>query len=121
VQALSGADQFGASTVGEPHWVEHLRVTDLSVGTYSLAAGSVDTQEPHTEDEIYVVLKGRGALATEGATAEVGHGSVVYVPAGEPHHFVSIVEDLVLVVLFAPAEGTRSAGGPSQAAPFVRP
>ena len=110
MRVLNGADRFGADTAGEPHWVEHLSVPDLSVGTYSLAAGSVDTQEPHTEDEIYVVLRGRGVLATDSANADVGPGSVVFVPALEPHHFVDIVEDLVLVVIFAPAEGSRAGG-----------
>jgi mannose-6-phosphate isomerase-like protein (cupin superfamily) len=108
VQVLSGADAFGAQSGGEPHWIEHLSVPDLSVGTYSLPAGSIDTQEPHTEDEIYVVLRGRGALSTEGANVDVGPGSVIYVPAREPHHFEHIVEDLVALVLFAPAEGTRA-------------
>ncbi len=108
MQVLSGADRFGAQAGGTLNWVEHLSVPDLSVGTYSLPAGSVDTQEPHSEDEIYVVLRGRGALATDDATADVGPGSVIYVPAGETHHFAHIVEDLVVVVLFAPAEGARA-------------
>src|ERR1700726_4889987 len=108
MQVLSGADRFGAQAGEPPHWVEHLSVPDLSVGTYSLPAGSVDTQDPHTEDEIYVVLRGRGALATDDATEDVGPGSVVSVPPGETHHFVRIVEDLTVLVLFAPAEGTRA-------------
>jgi len=106
MQVLSDADRFGADPGGLPHWVEHLSVRDLSVGTYSIPSGSVDTQEPHTEDEIYVVLHGRGALATDAATAPVGPGSTIYVPAGEAHRFVNVVEDLVVLVLFAPAEGT---------------
>jgi mannose-6-phosphate isomerase-like protein (cupin superfamily) len=108
MKILSRAGAFGAESGGEPHWIEHLRVPDLSVGTYSLPRGSVDTQDPHTEDEIYVVLRGRGALATDAATVDVGPGSVIYVPAGEPHHFENIVEDLVALVVFAPAEGTRA-------------
>jgi mannose-6-phosphate isomerase-like protein (cupin superfamily) len=109
MRVLSGADRFGANAGGVPHWVEHLSVPDLSVGTYSLPAGSVDTQEPHTEDEIYVVLHGRGVLSTDDASADVGPGSVIYVPAREPHRFEDVVEDLVALVLFAPAEGTHGA------------
>jgi mannose-6-phosphate isomerase-like protein (cupin superfamily) len=107
MQVLHSADHFAAEPGGEPHWIEHLSVRDLSVGTYSLPAGSVDTQDPHSEDEIYVVLSGRGALATDTARVQVGPGSVVYVPAAEPHRFVDVVEDLVALVVFAPAEGTR--------------
>jgi mannose-6-phosphate isomerase-like protein (cupin superfamily) len=108
MQILRDADRFGAQAGGEPHWVEHLSAPDLSVGTYSIPSGSIDTQEPHSEDEVYVVLRGRGALATATATADVAPGSTIYVPAGESHRFVDIIEDLVVLALFAPAEGTHA-------------
>jgi mannose-6-phosphate isomerase-like protein (cupin superfamily) len=34
-------------------------------------------------------------------------GSVIYVPAGEHHTFTQITEDLTLLVIFAPAYGSR--------------
>ena len=43
---------------GEPY-LEFLRVPDLSLGLYVLEAGEIDRQQPHTEDEAYVVLAGR--------------------------------------------------------------
>jgi mannose-6-phosphate isomerase-like protein (cupin superfamily) len=99
------------------HWIEHLRVADLSVGTYSVRSGGVDDQVPHTEDEIYVVTAGRAVLRAGregegevGGTA-VGPGSVIYVAAGEEHQFTDVSEDLAAVVLFAPAEGARSQAG----------
>jgi len=91
-----------------PSYDEHLSVPDLSVGTYSLPAGSVDPQEPHTEDEIYVVISGRGMLWTPEGSAEAAPGAVLFVPAGEEHRFVDIVEDLTLLVVFGPAEYARS-------------
>ena len=108
MQVVRDADRFGAQAGGEPHWVEHLSAPDLSVGTYSIPSGSIDRQEPHTEDEVYVVLRGRGTLATATATADVAPGTTIYVPAGESHRFVDIVEDLVVLVLFAPAEGSQA-------------
>lgn len=93
---------------GEPnHWIEHLRVTDLSVGTYSIPAGGIDDQTPHTEDEIYLVARGRARLESDDGSAEVGPGSVLYVPAAQRHRFVDVTEDLAVVVLFAPAEYSR--------------
>lgn len=89
-------------------WIEHLRVADLSVGTYSIPAGGTDGQDPHTEDEIYVVQQGRARLETTDGNADVGPGSVVYVPANEKHHFVNVTEDFAVLVLFAPAEYSRS-------------
>jgi len=91
-------------------WVEQLRVPDLSVGTYRVPAGGVDGQRPHTEDEIYVVVAGQARLVTPTDTTAVGPGSVVFVPAGEEHRFVDITEDLVVLVVFAPAEGSRASG-----------
>ena len=91
------------------HWITHLECGDLSVGTYSIPAGGVDDQTPHTEDEIYVVQSGRATLVTGSGTAEVGPGSVVFVPAMETHRFTEILEDLAMVVIFAPPYGSRGA------------
>jgi len=102
----------GAGRFTEPegrrgtHWVEQLRVPDLSVGTYSIPAGSTDDQEPHTEDEIYVVTSGYGMFDCGQERVPVGPGTVIYVAAGEVHRFTDVTDDLATVVLFAPAEGS---------------
>ena len=82
---------------------------DLSLGTYSIPAGGLDDQTPHTEDEIYMVRSGRATLVTTSGIVDVVPGSVVFVPAGEPHKFTEISEDLALVVVFAPPYGSRAA------------
>jgi mannose-6-phosphate isomerase-like protein (cupin superfamily) len=111
VELIAGAGTYAAkmgSTVA--HWTEHLRVPDLSVGTYSIPAGGTDYQTPHTEDEIYVVIAGRATLEAGQERAAVGPGSVMYVPAGEVHRFTDVTENLAILVLFAPAEDSRSPG-----------
>jgi quercetin dioxygenase-like cupin family protein len=109
VKVMEGAGRFTRS--GElPHWVEHLRVADLSVGTYSVPAGGADDQEPHSEDEVYVVTAGRAMFEAGQVRVAVAPGSVLFVAAGEVHRFTEVTEDLATVVLFAPAEGARSAG-----------
>ena len=111
MQVLSGAGTFTAPPGADgTHWVEHLSVADLSVGTYSVPRDGTDDQDPHTEDEIYVVTAGRARLTAPGQSVAVGPGSVMYVPAGENHRFTDVTEDLALLVLFAPAEYTRAAG-----------
>jgi mannose-6-phosphate isomerase-like protein (cupin superfamily) len=108
MQIIDGAGVYTAAS-GEPvHWAEHLRVPDLSVGTYSIPAGGTDTQTPHTEDEIYVVTKGRAVIETPGGAAPVTPGSVIFVPALEEHRFTNVTEDLALLVIFAPAEESRA-------------
>lgn len=97
-----------AASPGPRGYSEHLRVPDLSVGSVVLAAGAVDGQQPHTEDEVYVVLSGRGRLWTPDLTVDVTAGSVAFVPALEPHRFVDVTEDLHVLVVFGPAEHSRS-------------
>ncbi len=115
MRIIDGAGTFTRGPSGpaaglgpEPtHWVEQLRVADLSVGTYSIPAGGVDDQQPHTEDEIYVVTAGHAMFEAGGDRAAVGPGSVIFVPAHEVHRFAEITEDLAAIVIFAPAEGSR--------------
>ena len=109
MRVIEGAGLYTDPGTDENHWVEQFRTDDLSVGTYSIAAGGVDDQSPHTEDEVYVVTSGRARIETPEAGAEVGPGTVIYVPANEEHRFVNVTEDLAVLVLFAPAEYSRRA------------
>ena len=48
-----------------------------------------------------LVIDGRAVLTIDGEDRPVGPGSVVYVRAGVPHRFVSIREELSVLVFFA--------------------
>ena len=85
-------------------YIEFLRRSSMSAGVYRLAAGSTDPQKPHQEDEIYFVISGRAALRAGSDTSSVEAGTIAFVPAGEPHAFEDIAEDLEILVVFAPAE-----------------
>jgi len=86
---------------------EFIRTHDLSVGVYVLAAGATDPQGPHTEDEVYHVVRGRATITVGDAEHEVREGSVVFVGADVPHRFHDIEEELVVLVIFGPAEYTH--------------
>ncbi len=83
---------------------EFLRVPTMSAGVYRLDAGAIDSQTPHGEDEIYVVLRGRGRFRSGSRDGAVSAGTVLFVPARQEHRFHSIEEALDLLVVFAPAE-----------------
>jgi len=76
----------------------------MSAGLYVLPAGAADLQRPHHEDEIYYVIRGRGRFRAAGEDAAVSAGSVLFVAAEVEHHFYDIVEELTVLVMFAPAE-----------------
>ena len=89
-------------------YLEFIRHPTLSVGLYMLPAGAIDTQEPHTEDEIYYIIKGSGSFLVETETRAVAAGSVLFVPANAVHRFHTITEDMTILVVFAPAEYTNA-------------
>ena len=85
-------------------YLEFLKVPDLSVGLYVLAAGGTDPQSPHTEDEVYYVVSGKAQITIADESRNVRAGSVVYVEKNVAHHFHSIEDELTVLVFFAPAE-----------------
>lgn len=83
---------------------EFLRVPAMSAGIYSLPAGAQDPQKPHAEDELYYVLQGKARMQVGSEDQPVQAGSVIFVEASLDHRFYDILEDLAVLVFFAPAE-----------------
>jgi mannose-6-phosphate isomerase-like protein (cupin superfamily) len=71
----------------------------LELGVYVLVAPEPDRQQPHEDDEIYVVLEGTGVLQIEGQEVPVREGSAVFVEAGADHRFTAY-EHLSVLVIF---------------------
>lgn len=88
-------------------YAEFIRTPDLSIGLYILPRDGTDHQSPHYEDEAYHVMSGRARFTAGDQEREVAAGDTLFVPARLPHHFHSIEQDLVLLVFFGPAEGSR--------------
>ncbi len=89
-------------------YLEFLRTPSLSLGLYKLAAGAVDLQAPHSEDEVYYVVKGHATILVGTEHREVEAGSIIFVGAHVGHRFHTITEDLLVLVFFAPAEGSQA-------------
>jgi mannose-6-phosphate isomerase-like protein (cupin superfamily) len=70
----------------------------LEIGVYVLVAPEPDCQQPHADDEVYVVLEGRGVLTVEGEPVQLREGHAVFVPAGAEHRFTGYEELSVLVI-----------------------
>src|SRR3954466_6679056 len=71
----------------------------LELGVYVLVAPEPDHQQPHADDEVYVVLEGTGVLDVEGTPVELREGHAAFVPAGAEHRF-SAYERLSVLVIF---------------------
>ncbi len=85
-------------------YLEFLRVPAMSAGLYVLAAGAVDQQRPHHEDEMYYVLRGQARFRAGTEDKAVSAGSILFVAAEVDHRFYDIAEELAVLVFFAPAE-----------------
>jgi len=107
-------DSFELSQVIKAHqqagqlYHEFIRADTLSVGLYILTAGQPDPQQPHTEDEVYYVVLGKGMIKVGDEERPVNEGSIVFVGTGVEHRFHSITEDLTVLVFFAPPRRSRA-------------
>jgi mannose-6-phosphate isomerase-like protein (cupin superfamily) len=63
-------------------------------------------QTPHAQDEIYIVIRGRGILFHDGERDAFESGDLLFVAAGIEHHFEDFSEDLaVWRVFYGPRGG----------------
>jgi len=70
----------------------------LEIGVYVLVAPEPDRQQPHDDDEVYVVLEGDGMLEIEGEQVALRVGHAAFVPAGAEHRFTGYEQLSVLVI-----------------------
>jgi mannose-6-phosphate isomerase-like protein (cupin superfamily) len=68
-----------------------------------------DPQKPHSRDEVYVVVSGRGQFVDGGRRELFGPGDVLFVPAGVEHRFEDFSDDLAVWVVFYGPEGGEQA------------
>lgn len=87
---------------GRP-WLPFLKVPTLSTGIYTLKVGATDRQQPHDQDEVYYVLKGKAKFEAGGEKSHVEEGSILFVKAEVPHRFYEIEQDLQVLVFFSAA------------------
>lgn len=89
-------------------YLEFLRKPTMSCGLYRLPRGGTDSQSPHTEDEVYYIVRGRARIRVGTEDRAVRPGTIVFVPARVEHRFYNIAQALTALVFFAPPEGTAA-------------
>jgi mannose-6-phosphate isomerase-like protein (cupin superfamily) len=88
-------------------YVDFLASDKLSVGLAVWPRGATDHQRPHSEDEVYYVVEGRGTIRVADEDRLVQPGSLIFVRAGIEHRFHDIEDDLRVLVFWAPPHATR--------------
>ena len=60
--------------------------SDLSVDYIHFAVGVYNKLHIHSNDQVLIVTKGEGIVATEKEKFRVKEGDIIWVPAGEKHY-----------------------------------
>jgi mannose-6-phosphate isomerase-like protein (cupin superfamily) len=93
-----------AALKAEPtEFVEVFRHGTLTVEFYRPAG--VDRQKPHSRDEVYVVVSGRGQFVSGEERNPFEPGEVLFAPAGVAHRFENFSADFATWVMFYGPEG----------------
>lgn len=66
---------------------------------------AVDRQQPHSRDELYVVIAGSGMFVNGTQRRPFSVGEVLFVPAGVEHRFEDFSDDFATWVFFYGPEG----------------
>lgn len=67
-----------------------------------------DDQEPHDQDELYIVHSGTGIFLLGDEHIDFAPGDALFVPAGEKHRFTEFTEDFAAWVIFWGPQGGES-------------
>ena len=75
-----------------------LRHGTMKVGLY--APNGEDTQGPHKQDELYIVISGSGEFVKSGERRRFKPHDVIFVEAGVEHRFDNFSDDFATWVIF---------------------
>jgi mannose-6-phosphate isomerase-like protein (cupin superfamily) len=66
-------------------------------------------QQPHAQDELYFIHRGKGEIVIDGQRGDATAGSAFFVAAGVPHRFENFSQDFVTwVVFYGPQGGEKT-------------
>jgi mannose-6-phosphate isomerase-like protein (cupin superfamily) len=103
----SGVIRFADAKARIPSRESDHAVSLLERGTLKVKLsipGRPTVQTPHTQDELYIVVRGRGVLVHDGKRDPFEAGDLLFVAAGTEHQIEDFT-DLAVWVVFYGVEG----------------
>jgi mannose-6-phosphate isomerase-like protein (cupin superfamily) len=94
-------DNFLSNFPKSRYFVDVMDTPTMEVGIINLKKDQEDTQQPHTSDEIYYVISGRGTIEIDGIKNEVNPGKIIYIPKKIRHSFHAFSNELIVLYIFA--------------------
>ncbi len=97
--------QAARAAQNEPGRSSALLMDHGSMSVRYYAPRGHDPQQPHEQDELYVVLSGHGTFLRCGNRTPFGPGDVLFAAAGEEHRFEEFSDDFETWVVFYGPKG----------------
>lgn len=85
------------------HFVELFAHGSLKLEIYK--PEQIDLQQPHEQDEVYIIITGSGTFLSDGKRSQYTVGDFLFVPAGVVHRFENFTEDFATWVIFYGPKG----------------
>ena len=82
------------------YFLDVLHNNSFEVGVLRLNPGQKDTQGPHSENELYIVMEGKGYINILEKNHEIRKNSCIFVPSKTKHYFHGNKERLVVLYVF---------------------
>jgi len=78
-----------------------LNVETMEVGIINLKKGQKDTQLPHSFDEIYYIISGKGTIEIDGIKNDVNPGKIIYIPKKVHHSFHAFSDKIIALYVIS--------------------
>jgi mannose-6-phosphate isomerase-like protein (cupin superfamily) len=92
-------DTFLSNFPKSRYFIDVMDTPTMTVGIINLKKDQEDTQQPHTSDEIYYIISGRGTIEIDGIKNEVNPGKIIYIPKKIHHSFHAISNELIVLYI----------------------
>lgn len=103
---ISFQESLASLNIHESPFLQFFKHGTLSVELYKPV--EVDLQQPHEQDEVYIVMAGKGYFLLADEVRPFEAGDFLFVPAGIAHKFLDFTEDFVTWVVFYGVKGGES-------------
>ena len=78
------------------YFIDFVTTKGIQAGIIRLRPDENDTQEPHSVDEVYYVIEGRGFINLSDKNHPIKQGTSIFVPTGTEHRFHGNTRDLTI-------------------------
>ncbi|MRN40170.1 MAG: cupin domain-containing protein [Nitrosopumilales archaeon] len=78
------------------YFVDFITTRGIQAGIIRLHPGEIDTQEPHSADEVYYIIEGNGFINLNYKNHPIKQGTSIFVPAGSEYRFHGNTRDLLI-------------------------